>query len=117
MTANKKRYPKDVSKKNGKKGPNDQLQELKTTAKYTIERNAEDIKRLQKVKDLLNAEGESYVTDSSIYRDLPELYLYAIEKEKRLEQEIQELTAKEQEFDILKGAICRILDSVGVKHE
>lgn len=87
----------------------------KDETKYAILRSKEDIKKLKEVKDLLNEEKEFYVTDSSVYRDLPDLYLFAVKTTDQLRREIQDLTAKVEDYGRLQEHINGILDFCKVK--
>lgn len=107
-----------AGKINGKKGPDDQLQDGKLTVKYTIERTKEDIKKIGKIRKYLEQENnfyKSYKTDSKIYRDLPDLFLNAVKQNQDLQLAIDELTAKLDQLEDLRAAFCRIFELCEVK--
>ena len=104
-------------KSNGKKADVGSRQQRKTTAKYTIVRNNQDIEQLEKLRRILkDVYGHSrYNTDAEIYRDLPQLYLDAVKKGLDVELINEELTAKLDQLEDLRSSICRILEFCKVK--
>jgi transposase len=116
MTAKKVISRSSAEKNDGKKGPNDQLQDAKLTVKYTFDRSKEDIKNLEKLRQHLRSEFyKSYNADSKIYRDLPKLYLNAVKRNQDLELIIDELTAKLDQLEDLRASFCRIFEICEVK--
>jgi len=101
-------------KKDGKKCLGDQLQDGKLTVKYTFERTKEDVENIEKLRKHLQnnqcSSWKSYNMDSEIYRDLPGLYFDAVNHVQQLDLQVDELTAKLQQLDVLKGAFCRIFE-------
>ena len=112
MTAKKKTSKTGPAKKDGKKGPGDQLQNGKLTVKYTFERTKEDVENIERVRRHLNTMFSSKYqkADSKIYRDLPDLYLNAVKKQQELQLAIDELTAKLGQLEDLRTSFCRILE-------
>lgn len=95
----------------GKKGHVDQLQNGKLTVKYTLERTKEDIENLKKTKGILEYYfHKMYNTDSQIYRDLPKLTVNLEDKIQDLNHQVDELTAKLEQLEILRTSLCRIFE-------
>ena len=117
MTAKKVISRSSAGKIDGKKGPDDQLQDAKLTVKYTFERSKVDVENIAKVRRHLNIEffSNRYQTDSKVYRDLPDLYLNAVKKNQDLDLAIDELTAKLDQLEDLRASICRIFEICGVE--
>ena len=117
MTVKKKTSKIGPIKNDGKKGPDDQLQDGKLTVKYTFERSKDDIKKLAKLRDHLKNEfyHKSYKTDSEIYRNLPDLYLNAVKKNQDLDHQVDDLTAKLEQLEDLRASFCRIFELCEVK--
>ena len=86
-------------------------------SKYTLWRSKEDVKNLERLRESLDTEfdNKSYVTDSKLYKDLPELYLNAVKKTQDLDHQVDVLTAKLDELEILRASFCRIIEICGVK--
>jgi len=84
----------------------------KLTVKYTFERAKVDVENIAKVRRHLKIGfcSKSYVTDSEIYRDLPDLYLNAVKSNQDLQLAIDELTAKLGELEDLWSSFCRIFE-------
>lgn len=76
---------------------------------YTITRSKEDIKNIEAVKKQLDL---GKITDSKIYRLLPEIYLNAVKQIKTQDLMIQELQAKTDRLLQLKNYICGIKDMI-----
>ena len=114
MTAKKKISQNGPVNNNGNKGPGDQLQQAKTTAKYTINRSDEDLTIIDKLRKHLQnnqcSSWKSYNTDSEIYRDLPGLYFDAVKHVQQLQLAIDELTAKLDVLGDLRASFCRIIE-------
>jgi len=118
MTAEKKISRNGPSKKDGKKGPVDQLKNNKMTAKYTIERTKEDIKNLHEIDGILEYHlHKMYNTDSQRYRDLPKLTVILDEKVEDLQKANEELTAKLSQLEDLRTCFCRIFEICNIKME
>lgn len=79
--------------------------------KFTLRRSKEDIEKLEQVRRQLNLgmHNEIYHTDSSIYKDLPELYLHAIKKQEEMRMEIDELKSEMAVFEELFHSITRVI--------
>jgi ribosome-associated translation inhibitor RaiA len=105
----------------GKKGHVDQLQNSKSTVKYTFERTKKDIENLEKVRRHLKSNyfhgsySKSFNTDSEIYRELPNIYLNAVKEKQDLQLAIDELTAKLDQLEDLRSCFCRIFELCGLE--
>ena len=117
MTVKKSISRSPAGKNDGKKGPNDQLQDAKLTVKYTFERSKEDIENLEKLRNHLKSKfwNKTWNTDSEIYRDLPDLYLNAVKKNQDKILAIDELTAKLDQLEDLRASFCRIFELCEMK--
>lgn len=108
------RYRTPAGKKDGKTGLSDQLQNGKTTVKYTFERTKEDVENIEKLRKHLQnnqcSSWKSYNTDSEIYRDLPGLYFDAVNHVQQLDLQMEELTAKLDQLQQLRSSFCRIME-------
>lgn len=85
--------------------------------RYTFDRDKTDLKNLNKLRDHLNDvfSNKSWISDSKIYRDLPNLYLNAVDSIKGLDHQVAELTAKLAEMDEIRTAFCSIFELCGLK--
>ena len=124
MTAKKEISRSSAGKNDGKKGPGDQLQHNKMTAKpidvkYTFVRSKDDIAKLEKLRQYLKQEHpyslKTFNTDSEIYREMPDLYLNAVKQIQDLQLAIDELTAKLDQLEDLRSCFCRIFELCEVK--
>jgi len=124
MTAKKEISRSSAGNNDGKKGPGDQLQHNKLTAKpidvkYTFVRSKDDIAKLEKLRQHLKQEHpyslKTFNTDSEIYREMPDLYLNAVKKIHDQDLAIDELTAKLDQLQQIKDHFCRIFEICEMK--
>lgn len=117
MTVKKEGQDLDIGKKDCKKG-NQALQlQGHMTLNYTFKRSKQDLKVLEKLRDHLKTEffNKKYNTDSEIYRDLPNLYLNAVDSIRDLDHQVDVLTAKLEEFEDIRTLFKRVFELCGVK--
>lgn len=126
MTSKKKISRTGPAKNNGKRGPDDQLQHNKTTAKpidvkYTFVRSKGDIAKLEKLRQYLKQEHQHslkrFNTDSEIYREMPDLYFNAVKTIADQQLELDQLTAKLDVLEDLRTCFCRIFEICDMKEE
>lgn len=80
-------------------------------SKYTLLRSKKDIENLDKVRQFLHKKitnWTNYTTDSKLYLALPELFLNAVKENQDLKSQVASMTAKLQEYELLKNDLCRI---------
>ena len=117
MTAKKKTAENGPSKNDGEGKQDLATRSQKLTAKYTIWRSKEDVRKLEKVRKYLESEYsyKSYKADSKIYKGLPDLFLNAVKKNLELQQILNDLTAKLDQLEDLRTSFCRIFELCEVK--
>jgi len=117
MTAKKKTSKNGPSKNDGKGKQDLATRSQKLTAKYTIWRSKEDVKKLEKVRKFLESEYsyKSYKADSKIYKGLPDLFLNAVKKNTQLVLQVEQLTAKLDQLEDLRACFCRIFELCEIK--
>ena len=86
-------------------------------AKYTLWRSEEDFENLERVRESLYTgfDNKLYVTDSKMYKALPDLYLNAVKRIQDLDHQVDELTAKLDQLEDLRTHVCRIFEICKVK--
>ena len=117
MTVKKTRQDLTAEKNDGKVKQDLATRSQKMTAKYTIWRSKEDIKKLEKVRKYLDQEYsyKSHKATSKIYKELPDLYLNAVKKVSDQQLAIDELTAKLDVLEDLRTSFCRIFEICEMK--
>jgi len=90
----------------------DHLQQDKKQSNYTIKRNQDDIKKIEKVRKHLKNEcgPNSFNTDAEIYRELPYLYLNAVRTITDQDLVIAELQSKVAILDRARGLFCSLFE-------
>lgn len=83
--------------------------------KYTLNRTNEDLQNLEKLRRCLQSElnmdfYNNFITDSAIYKKLPDLYMGSIKKITEQDLTIQQLTARVNELDRLRMHISSALE-------
>jgi len=86
------------------------------SVKYTFQRDQDHLKDLERVRSCLRVEtNKNFKTDSSIYRELPLLFLDAVKEKHELELTINKLNAELDHLKQLQTHIAYIVDLCGVK--
>ncbi len=85
--------------------------------KYTLWRSKEDVKNIDRIRESLDTEfdNKSWVSDSKVYKALPDLYLNAVKKIEDLDHQVDVLTAKLGQLEDLRTHVCRIIEICKVK--